>query len=61
MEKGSNWGKCPLRRLGWAEKSGVILGWSYICGKNHDICDPDYCLGPDEDGKSNEKETDYED
>lgn len=61
MNKGSNWGDCPKRYVGWAEKGGVILGWSYICGKNHDICDPDYCLGPDEDGKNDEKETNYED
>ena len=54
MKRGGNWGDCPLRRLGWAEKGGVVIGWSYIGGKNHDVCDPDYCLGPEEDKKGDE-------
>ena len=55
MSRCSNWGNCPLRRLGWAERGGAVIGWTYICGKNHDVCDPDYCLGPDEDKKGDEK------
>lgn len=56
MDKGSNWGKCPLRILGWAEIRGHRIGWCYICGKNGDVCDPDYCLGPDEDKKGDKDE-----
>ena len=56
MDKGSNWGKCPLRILGWAESRGRRVGWCYICCKNGDVCDPDYCLGPDEDKKGDEDE-----
>lgn len=56
MGKGSNWGNCPLRILGRAEIRGHRIGWCYICGKNGDVCDPDYCLGPDEDKKGDEDE-----
>lgn len=56
MDKGSNWGKCPLRILGWAEIRGHRIGRCYICGKNGDVCDLDYCLGPDEDKKGDEDE-----
>ena len=45
----SNWGKCPLRRLGWVDDGMTRGGLGYICGKNDAACDPDYCLGPDED------------
>lgn len=38
------WGACPFRRVGWAKYGS----WSYICGKNDEVCDPNYCLGPDE-------------
>lgn len=54
MDKGSNWGDCPLRYFGWAENNGVVLGLSYICSKNGSLCDPHYCLGPDEDKKGDE-------
>lgn len=60
MNKGSNWGNCPKRYVGWAEKDGVIGCYSYVCAKDGAVCDPDYCLGPDEDSKNDEKETEYE-
>lgn len=60
MKKGGNWGKCPKRYVGWAQKDGVIGSYCYICGKNGDVCDPDYCLGPDEEGNLTEKETENE-
>ena len=45
----SNWGKCPWRWFGWIEEKGWQGGLGYICGKRNVACDPDYCLGPDED------------
>lgn len=45
----SNWGKCPLRYLGWVDDGVTRGGLGYVCGKNDAACDPDYCLGPDED------------
>lgn len=56
MDKGSNWGKCPLRLLGRFKTRGQRVGWYYICSKTGDSCDPDYCLGPDEDEKGDEDE-----
>lgn len=56
MNRDGNWGKCPLRFTGWAESYGKVVGWSYICSKTGDVCDPDYCLGPDEDKKGDEDE-----
>lgn len=51
-----NWGKCPLRRLGWVDDGMTRGGLGYICGKNDAACDPDYCLGPDEDMKGDKNE-----
>ena len=45
----SNWGKCPKRYVGWAMNDKKVGAWSYICSKTGSYCDPDYCLGPDED------------
>lgn len=47
--KGNSWGRCPYRYFGWIEEKGVCGGLGYICGKRNVPCDPDYCLGPDED------------
>jgi hypothetical protein len=52
----SNWGKCPLRYLGWVDDGTTRGGLGYICGKNDTSCDPDYCLGPDEDMKGDKNE-----
>lgn len=52
MKLAEIWGNCPFRRSGWATSEGFCVGWTYICGKNGGPCDPNYCLGPDE----NEKE-----
>lgn len=56
MDKGSNWGKCPKRYVGWAIKGDKVGGWGYICSKTGSYCDPNYCLGPDEDEKGDEDE-----
>lgn len=57
MKKADVWGSCPIRRVGWAKNSG----WSYICGKNDDVCCPEYCLGPDEKDDLEEGEHENED
>lgn len=51
MKAADIWGACPFRRVGWAKYGG----WSYICGKNDEVCDPNYCLGPDEDKKEGDR------
>lgn len=56
MNKGSNWGKCPKRYVGWAMNEQKVGGWGYICSKTGSYCDPNYCLGPDEDEKGDEDE-----
>ena len=39
------WGACPYREI---TKVGRPRGWRYICKKTYGACDPNYCLGPDE-------------
>lgn len=52
------WGACPYREI---TKNGRPRGWRYICGKTYGTCDPNYCLGPDEDGQIDEKGGENED
>lgn len=56
MKRDCNWGSCPKRYVGWAEKDDMQCGWTYVCGKNGRPCNPDYCLGPDENEKGDENE-----
>ena len=46
------WGACPYREI---TKVGRPRGWRYICRKTYGTCDPNYCLGPDEDKLNKEK------
>ncbi len=50
MRPGDIWGNCPKRYVGWSQQDSRAIGaWCYICSKNGRPCEPDYCLGPDED------------
>ena len=50
MRPGDIWGSCPKRYVGWSQQDGNVVGaWCYICSKNGRPCNPEYCLGPDED------------
>lgn len=56
VKKVDIWGHCPLRHVGWANFGKKVGSWCYICGKNGSPCDPNYCLGPDEEQKGDENE-----
>ena len=43
MRPGDIWGACPYRELLISRGRG-----HYICVKADTVCDPNYCLGPDE-------------
>lgn len=62
MKPGDIWGPCPYRYVGWALDGQRIGGWGYVCGKTSSYCNPEYCLGPDEDidakGEKDGKELD---
>ena len=51
------WGDCPHKAI---TKVGRPRGWRYICTKTYGTCNPNYCLGPDEDkkGESDEERED---
>lgn len=50
MRPGDIWGVCPKRYVGWSQQDGNVVGaWCYICSKDGKPCNPEYCLGPDED------------
>ena len=49
MRPGDIWGRCPYRELLISRGRGQHKHFvCYICTKADTICDPNYCLGPDE-------------
>ena len=50
MRPGDIWGACPYRELLISRGRGQLKHFvCYICTKADTVCDPRYCLGPDED------------
>lgn len=50
MRPGDIWGACPYRELLISRGRGQLKHFvRYICTKAGTVCDPRYCLGPDED------------
>lgn len=50
MRPGDIWGACPYRELLISRGRGQLKYFvCYICAKAGTVCDPNYCLGPDED------------
>lgn len=50
MRPGDIWGACPYRELLISRGRGHLKYFvRYICTKADTVCDPNYCLGPDED------------
>ena len=49
MRPGDIWGACPYRELLISRGRGQLKHFvRYICTKAGTVCDPRYCLGPDE-------------
>lgn len=49
MRPGDIWGACPYRELLISRGRGQLKYFvHYICTKADTVCNPNYCLGPDE-------------
>lgn len=54
MRPGDIWGACPYRELLIRRGRGQLKHFiRYMCTKTDAVCNPDYCLGPDEDREAN--------
>lgn len=54
MRPGDIWGRCPYRELLISRGRGQLKHFvCYICSKDGKPCNPEYCLGPDEDREVN--------
>lgn len=50
MRPGDIWGGCPYRELLISRGRGQHKHFiCYMCTKTDAVCNPNYCLGPDED------------
>ena len=56
MKKADIWGQCPYRCYMVKIRHSKIKEWCYGCNYTGGECDPNYCLGPDEDGKEKDDE-----
>lgn len=59
MKTADIWGACPYRiskyMVNGESLYGTWAGYVYFCDKIGGLCDPNYCLGPDEDKLTEEK------